>query len=66
MPLAMIRPDLAAGRLVQLSEVSVLEDHGYHLLSGPGAMGVQARRRGPSVIGPLRRGTGGVSLMASG
>ena len=33
-PLAMIEPDLAAGRLVQLSGVSVLEDHGYHLLTG--------------------------------
>jgi DNA-binding transcriptional LysR family regulator len=33
-PLAMIEPDLAAGRLVQLSSVSVLDDHGYHLLTG--------------------------------
>ncbi len=33
-PLAMIRPDLEAGRLVQLSEVSVMEDWGYHLVSG--------------------------------
>lgn len=32
-PAAMIRPDLDAGRLVQLSDVSVLEDHGYHLLT---------------------------------
>lgn len=42
-PLAMIRGDLEAGRLVQLSDVSVLEDHGYHLVTGPGAEGVQAR-----------------------
>ena len=33
-PLAMIEPDLAAGRLVQLSPVQVFEDHGYHLLTG--------------------------------
>ncbi|WP_268894650.1 LysR substrate-binding domain-containing protein [Paragemmobacter ruber] len=33
-PLAMIRPDLEAGRLVQLSEVSVMEDWGYHLVTG--------------------------------
>lgn len=33
-PLAMIRPDLEAGRLVQLSDLSVLEDHGYHLVTG--------------------------------
>lgn len=32
-PAAMIRPDLDAGRLVQLSDVSVLEDYGYHLLT---------------------------------
>ncbi|MDS9469742.1 LysR substrate-binding domain-containing protein [Paracoccus sp. MBLB3053] len=29
--LAMIQPDLAEGRLVQLSEISVLEDFGYYL-----------------------------------
>ncbi|MEN9410351.1 MAG: hypothetical protein RL216_2325 [Pseudomonadota bacterium] len=40
-PLAMIRADIEAGRLVQLSDVSVLEDHGYHLVSGPGAEGAQ-------------------------
>lgn len=34
-PLAMIRPDLEAGRLVRLSDVSVLEDTGYYLLWGP-------------------------------
>ena len=42
-PLAMIRDDLAAGRLVQLSTLSVLEDHGYHLVAGPGAKAMQAR-----------------------
>lgn len=42
-PRAMIGDDVAAGRLVELSEVSVLGDHGYHLLSGPGADGVQAQ-----------------------
>ncbi len=42
-PLAMIRPDLEAGRLVQLSDVSVLEDHGYHLVTG--SMGADARIR---------------------
>jgi LysR family glycine cleavage system transcriptional activator len=41
-PLAMIRGDIEAGRLVQLSDVSVLEDHGYHLVTGPGAEGAQA------------------------
>jgi len=42
-PLAMIRGDIEAGRLVQLSDVSVLEDHGYHLVTGPGAEGAQAQ-----------------------
>jgi len=42
-PLAMIRGDIEAGRLVQLSDVSVLEDHGYHLVAGPGIDGVQAQ-----------------------
>ncbi len=32
---AMIGPDLEAGRLVQLSERAVLNDHGYSLLIGP-------------------------------
>ena len=41
--LVMIRDDLEAGRLVQLSDLSVLEDHGYHLVAGPGAEGAQAR-----------------------
>ena len=34
-PLAMIRPDLEAGRLVRLSPVMVKEDSGYYLLWGP-------------------------------
>lgn len=34
-PLAMIRDDLNAGRLIQLSPLSVHEDSGYHLLTGP-------------------------------
>lgn len=34
-PLAMIRPDLEAGRLVRLSEMMVKEDSGYYLLWGP-------------------------------
>lgn len=34
-PEAMIAPDLAAGHLVRLSTVSVGQDHGYYLLSGP-------------------------------
>jgi LysR family glycine cleavage system transcriptional activator len=34
-PLAMVEPDLAAGRLMQLSDVSVGEEYGYFLLSGP-------------------------------
>lgn len=42
-PLAMIRPDLEAGRLVQLSEVSVMEDWGYHLITGALAEDGQAR-----------------------
>ncbi|TNC52375.1 LysR family transcriptional regulator [Rubellimicrobium rubrum] len=42
-PLAMIRPDLEAGRLVQLSDRTVLEDLGYWLLSGPAAGTVVAR-----------------------
>lgn len=42
-PLAMIRPDLEAGRLVQLSEVSVMEDWGYHLVTGRLAEGAQMR-----------------------
>lgn len=36
-PVAMIRADLDSGRLVQLSELSVLEEFGYYLLSGPAA-----------------------------
>ena len=40
-PRAMIGDDLAAGRLCQLSEVSVLEASGYYLLRGP-----KADRRG--------------------
>lgn len=42
-PLAMIRPDLEAGRLVQLSEVSVLEEFGYHLVAGSLAQTGQMR-----------------------
>ena len=42
-PLAMIRPDLEAGRLVQLSEVSVMEDWGYHLVTGRLVEGAQMR-----------------------
>jgi DNA-binding transcriptional LysR family regulator len=42
-PLAMIRPDLEAGRLVQLSEVSVLEEFGYHLVPGSLAQTGQMR-----------------------
>lgn len=44
-PLAMIRSDIEAGRLVQLSKVSVLEDHGYYLLRGPvtGALAQKSR-----------------------
>lgn len=42
-PLAMIRDDLAAGRLVQLSDIAVQEDHGYHLVAGPGVTGAQAQ-----------------------
>jgi LysR family transcriptional regulator, glycine cleavage system transcriptional activator len=34
-PLAMIRPDLEAGRLIQLSPRTVQEGFRYHLLSGP-------------------------------
>lgn len=34
-PVAMIREDMEAGRLVQLSKVSVLEEHGYYLLTAP-------------------------------
>lgn len=34
-PLAMIRPDLDAGRLVRLSDITVLHDFGYYLLWGP-------------------------------
>jgi len=34
-PEAMILPDLEAGHLVRLSTVSVMEDFGYFLLSGP-------------------------------
>jgi LysR family glycine cleavage system transcriptional activator len=34
-PLAMVRPDLEAGRLVKLSDVSIGEEYGYFLLSGP-------------------------------
>lgn len=34
-PVAMIREDMEAGRLVQLSKVSVLEEHGYYLLAAP-------------------------------
>ena len=33
-PLAMIRADLEAGRLVRLSDVMVLEETGYYLLWG--------------------------------
>lgn len=40
-PRAMIRDDLAAGRLCQVSEVSVMEASGYWLLRGP-----MAARRG--------------------
>jgi DNA-binding transcriptional LysR family regulator len=36
-PLAMIRDDLIAGRLRQVSEVSVMEESGYYLLRGPAA-----------------------------
>jgi LysR family glycine cleavage system transcriptional activator len=42
-PLAMIRPDLETGRLVQLSEVSVMEDWGYHLVTGRLGEGAQRR-----------------------
>ncbi|MEY4982645.1 MAG: hypothetical protein RIR62_911 [Pseudomonadota bacterium] len=45
-PAAMVRPDLEAGRLVQLSSVSVLEDQRYFLLSAPvadPALAAQAR-----------------------
>jgi len=45
-PLAMIRPDLAAGRLVQLSDLTVQDDHFYHLLSAPipdAGIGTRAR-----------------------
>ena len=38
----MIQPDLAAGRLVQLSDVSIMNDHGYYLLTGPLAQGNMA------------------------
>lgn len=38
-PLAMIRPDLDAKRLVRLSDVTVLEDTAYYLLWGPLAAG---------------------------
>lgn len=45
-PLAMVQSDLEAGRLVQLSRVSVLEEQQYFLLSGPiadPALAAQAR-----------------------
>ena len=32
---AMIQPDLDAGRLIQLSNISVLNNHAYYLLMGP-------------------------------
>ena len=43
-PEAMIRPDLEAGHLVRLSTVSVMEDYGYHLLSGPLAGSMMQRQ----------------------
>ena len=43
-PEAMIRPDLEAGHLVRLSTVSVMEDFGYHLLSGPLAGSMMQRQ----------------------
>lgn len=42
-PVAMIRADLDSGRLVQLSERTVLEEFGYYLLSGPAAGMAMAR-----------------------
>lgn len=42
-PRAMIGDDIAAGRLVALSDVSVQGDQGYCLLSGPGAQGALAQ-----------------------
>ncbi len=43
-PLAMIRPDLDARRLVQLSDRTVQEELGYWLLSGPAAGTLVARK----------------------
>jgi DNA-binding transcriptional LysR family regulator len=43
-PIAMIRDDIEAGRLCQLSKVSVMETSGYWLLRGP-----MAARRGAAV-----------------
>lgn len=40
---AMIQPDLDAGRLVQLSNRSVLDDHEYFMLIGPKAQGDMAK-----------------------
>lgn len=45
-PLAMVRPDLEAGRLVKLSDMRIGEELGYFLLSGPRAgdpLGREAR-----------------------
>lgn len=42
-PIAMIRSDLEAGHLVQLSTQTVLDEFGYFLLSGPMAGTVMAR-----------------------
>ncbi|MCI2393764.1 LysR substrate-binding domain-containing protein [Aliiroseovarius sediminis] len=39
---AMIRPDLDTGRLVALSECTVLDDHDYYLLTGPAATNMMA------------------------
>ncbi|MGP9805347.1 LysR family transcriptional regulator [Paracoccus sp. NSM] len=43
--LAMIRPDLAEGRLVQLSDLSVLEDFDYYLTQSQLTEGDAARRK---------------------
>lgn len=41
---AMIQPDLDAGRLVQLSDISVLSDHAYYMLVRPQAqIGMKAK-----------------------
>lgn len=45
-PAAMISPDIDAGRLVQLSDRSVLKDHTYYMLIGPLVRGSMAAEGG--------------------